>query len=113
MDRRSLFSIVPVPGRRGSVVRARGLRDSVRVYDLLRAHAIDVEGAIAPLLHPVRALGKGLQLAFLFATVDRVHKNVGFWTDVYIRAMHPVVEVLLIARLCFLQAGIGACDCLV
>ena len=93
-------------------MRARGLRGSVRVYDLRRAFA-DGEGAIAHLLHPVRALGGGVQLAFLLTTVGRVNKDVVSWTDVHICAALSFVEVLLVARLRFLQAVIGACDCLV
>ena len=58
---------------RGSVVWVRGLCDSVRVYDLRCALAVDGEGAIAPLLHPVCALGGGLQLAFLLTIVGRVN----------------------------------------
>ena len=100
-------------GERGGVVRAWGLCDSVRVYDLRFALAVDSEGAIAPLLHPVRALGGGWQLAFLLTTVGRVNKDVVSRTDVHICAAHSFVEVLLVARLRFLQAFIGACDCLV
>ena len=73
---------------RGSVVWARSLRDSVRVYDLRRALAVDGEGAIAPLLYPVRALGGGLQLPLLLATVSRVSKDVVSRTDVHICAAH-------------------------
>ena len=102
---------------RGSVVWARGLCDSVLVYDLRRALAVDGAGAIAPLLHPVyqyvRALGGGLQLAFLLTTVGRVNKDVVSWTDVHICATHSFVEVLLVARLRILQTIIGACDCLI
>ena len=98
---------------RGSVVWARGLCDSVRVYDLRRALAVDGEGAIAPLLHPVRALGGGLQLAFLLTTVGRVNKDVVSRTDVHICATHSFVEVLLVARVRFLEAVICACDRLV
>ena len=97
---------------RGGVVWARDFCDSVRVYNLCRTLAVDGEGAIAPLLHPVRALGGGLQLAFLFTTVGRVTKDVVSWTDVHIFVTHSFVEVLLVARLRFLQAIIGACDCL-
>ena len=100
-------------GECGSVVRARGLCDSVRVYDLRRAFAIYGEGAIAPFLYPVRALGGGLRLSILLNTIGRVNKNVISRTDVHICAAHPFVEVLLVARLRFLQAVIGACDCLV
>ena len=102
---------------RGCVVRARGLRDSVRVYDLRCALVVDGEGTIAPLLHPVQALSGGLsgglQLALLLTTVGRVNKYVVSRTDFHICATHALAEVLLVSRLRFLQAVIGACDCLV
>ena len=94
-------------------MRARGFCDSVRVYDLRRAFAVDGERAIAPFLYPVRALGRRLQLALLFTTVGRVNKDVVSRTNVQICAAHAFVEVLLVARLRILQAVIGACDCLV
>ena len=100
-------------GGRGGVVWARGLFEPARFYDLRRALAVDGEGAIAPLLHPVRALGGGLQLASLLTTVGRVNIDVVSWTNVHICATHSFFEVLLVARLRFLQAIIGACDCLV
>ena len=100
-------------GERGSVVRARGLCGTVQVYDLRPALAVDGEGAIAPFLCTERALGGGLQLPLLLATDGRVNKDVVSQTDFHIRAAHPFVEVLLVARLRFLQARIGACDCLV
>ena len=88
---------------------ARGLCDSVRVYDLRRAFAVYGEGAIAP----VWALGGGLQLALLLTTVGRVIKDVVSRTDVHICAAQSFVEVLLLALLRFPQAVIGAWDCLV
>ena len=92
-------------GERGSVVRARGLCDSFPVYDLCHAIVVDGEGAVAPLLYPVRALGGRFQLSFLFATVGvvGVNKDVVCLTDFHIRAAHPVFEVLLVARLRFFK----------
>ena len=55
----------------------------------------------------------GFQIAFLLTTVGRVSRDVVSRTDVHICAAHSFVKVLLVARLPFLQAVIGACDCLV
>ena len=96
-----------------TTVWAWGLCDSVRVYDLRCAFAVYGECAFAPLLYPVRALGGGLHLALLLTTIGRVDKDVFSRTDVHICATHSFVEVLLVARLRFLQAVIRACDCLV
>ena len=100
-------------GERRSILRARRPLGLVRVYDLRRALAVDGEGAIPPLLYPVRAIGWGLQFSLILATIGRANKDVISWTDVNISAGHPVIEFLLVACLRFLQAGVGACDCFI